>query len=115
MRGAGIQRWAGRVCFRGIGVICAPRKRRHPGGMTQASRRTILTAGVLGLACACAFHQSASAQAAPGSSGKFVCPPCGCAAHDGDKDTEFDKAGACPSCGMTLIPKPEAAKPAPKI
>ena len=41
-----------------------------------------------------------------------VCPPCGCGAHDGDKDTEFDKAGACPACGMTLVPK---AAPAPKL
>ena len=81
--------------------------------MMHASRRTLLTAGVIGLACACAVHQTAAAQTAPaGSSGKFVCPPCGCGAHDGDKDTEFDKAGACPACGMTLVPK---VAPAPKL
>ena len=80
--------------------------------MIQASRRTLLTAGVIGLACACAVHQTAAAQAAPaGSSGKFVCPPCGCDAHQGDKDQEFDKAGACPFCGMGLIPKPAPAAP----
>ena len=82
--------------------------------MIQASRRTLITAGFVGLACACALHGPAAAQAAPGTSGKFVCPPCGCGAHDGDKDTEFDKAGACPACGMTLIAKaPPAAPPKP--
>jgi hypothetical protein len=81
--------------------------------MTQASRRTLLTAGFVGLACACALHEPAAAQAAPGTSGKFVCPPCGCPAHQGDKSEEFDKGGACPYCGMGLIPKP-APEPAPK-
>jgi copper(I)-binding protein/putative intracellular protease/amidase len=36
---------------------------------------------------------------------EYVCPPCGC-----DKDKEvFDKAGACPTCGMGLVEKGSAA------
>ncbi|MGB2868701.1 MAG: rhodanese-like domain-containing protein [Bacteroidota bacterium] len=33
--------------------------------------------------------------------GKYVCPPCGSTC---DKQ-EFDKAGSCPTCGMTLVEK----------
>ncbi|MEW6210132.1 MAG: copper chaperone PCu(A)C [Acidobacteriota bacterium] len=32
---------------------------------------------------------------------KYVCPPCGC----GSDNTDFDKAGNCTSCGMTLVKK----------
>src|SRR5689334_415002 len=39
----------------------------------------------------------------------YVCPPCGLAC---DK-LEFDKPGACPTCGMTLIEKPNAKASAP--
>jgi protein tyrosine phosphatase (PTP) superfamily phosphohydrolase (DUF442 family) len=35
----------------------------------------------------------------------YLCPPCGCSA-DGQT---FDKPGACPACGMTLIEKPADA------
>jgi hypothetical protein len=72
--------------------------------MSIASRRLFLQAGVLGAACACAGVALAQTSPAP-SSGKFVCPPCGCAA-DGKV---FDAPGTCPECGMTLVPKPAEA------
>lgn len=74
----------------------------------------------LGAACACAAAPIAFAQPAPGQPSdnpspgqKYICPPCGCS----QDDKEFDKPGVCPdpSCGMQLIPKPQAAPaPAPK-
>jgi DNA-directed RNA polymerase subunit RPC12/RpoP len=78
--------------------------------MTIASRRFVLQSGLLGVACACLTARIAVAAEAPAPSpsGKYVCPPCGCAA-DGK---EFDAPGACPECGMPLVPKP--AEPTPK-
>ena len=38
---------------------------------------------------------------APGSSGEWVCPPCGASCDD----KAFDHEGQCPVCGMTLVPK----------
>jgi len=77
--------------------------------MSIATRRGFLTAGLIGAACACAAIGVAHAADAP--KGKWVCPPCGCAA-DGK---EFDAPGACPECGMPLIqkeaPKPDAPPP----
>jgi DNA-directed RNA polymerase subunit RPC12/RpoP len=78
--------------------------------MTLASRRFILQGALFGVACACAAVGAASAQtpAPPAKPGqKYVCPPCGCAA-DGK---EFDAPGACPECGMPLVPKPAETKP----
>jgi len=72
--------------------------------MSIASRRLFLQAGVLGAACACAGAAFAQTPA-PSPSGKFICPPCGCAA-DGKV---FDAPGTCPECGMALIPKPADA------
>src|SRR4051812_3221399 len=77
--------------------------------MSIATRRNVLTAGLLGAACACLAPVLARAADAPKA--KYVCPPCGCAA-DGK---EFDAPGACPECGMPLVPKtadkPEAPTP----
>ncbi len=76
----------------------------------MSTRRGFLTAGLIGAACVCAVG---AARAADAPKGKWVCPPCGCAA-DGK---EFDAPGTCPECGMELIPKPApkaAAPPAPK-
>jgi rubrerythrin len=84
--------------------------------MSIATRRGFLTAGLIGAACACAAIGAAHAADAPPNAqkgGKWICPPCGCAA-DGK---EFDAPGACPECGMPLIRKeaPKAdAPPAPK-
>ena len=81
--------------------------------MTIASRRRLLQ-GAFVVACACGVaHAAAAADApAPSPTGKFICPPCGCASDGQD----FDKPGACPSCSMPLMAKPaEAPKPdAPK-
>jgi hypothetical protein len=74
------------------------------------SRRGILRGGLFGAvsACACvAAGFSAVAAEAPAGS-KFACPPCGC---ESDGKT-FDAPGACPSCGMTLIPLSPDPKPA---
>ena len=74
------------------------------------SRRGILRGGLFGAvgACACVATGFAVAAEAPAGT-KFACPPCGC---ESDGKT-FDAAGACPSCGMTLIPlSPPAPKPA---
>jgi hypothetical protein len=76
--------------------------------MTALSRRAFV-----GLAaCGClAVASSASAQGAPAPSpsGKYVCPPCGCAMDGKD----FDAPGVCPApgCGMELQPKPQAEAP----
>ena len=61
----------------------------------------------LGAACACAAAPVAFAQT---TSGKYVCPPCGCS-QDGKV---FDKAGVCPDpdCGMALIPQQPPPRPA---
>jgi hypothetical protein len=74
------------------------------------SRRGILRGGLFGAvgACACvAGGFSAVAAEAPAGT-KFTCPPCGC---ESDGKT-FDAAGACPSCGMALIPLSPDPKPA---
>ena len=79
--------------------------------MSNASRRLFLQAGFLGAACACLAP--ALALAADRPKGKWVCPPCGCAADA----KEFDAPGTCPECGMELVPKPtdpKAGAPAPK-
>jgi hypothetical protein len=68
----------------------------------------VLQGGLFGAACACACVVPAFAFAAEAPAGKFVCPPCGC---DSDGKS-FDAAGACPSCGMGLIPAP-APEPKP--
>lgn len=80
--------------------------------MTLASRRLVLQGALFGLACGCLGVGAAYAAEAPAPSptGKYVCPPCGCAA-DGK---EFDKPGACPECGMPLVPKTAAPPTAPK-
>lgn len=77
--------------------------------MSIASRRLVLQGGLFGVACACFAARTAVAAEtpAPSPTGKYVCPPCGCAA-DGDV---FDAPGACPACGMPLIPKPADQKP----
>ncbi len=74
--------------------------------MTFASRRRVLRSGIFSAACACLAPRLAFA-AEPPASGKYVCPPCGCAA-DGK---EFDAPGSCPECGMPLVPKPAEPKP----
>jgi|SRR5579859_2608282 len=74
--------------------------------MTYASRRRVLRSGIFGAACACLGPRLAFATDQP-PSGKFVCPPCGCAADGKD----FDAPGACPECGMQLMPKPADPKP----
>jgi hypothetical protein len=78
--------------------------------MSSASRRRVLAIGLVGAACACAGVRVAFAADSPASpSGKYVCPPCGCSADGKD----FDAPGACPACGMPLVPKPaDAPKPA---
>jgi DNA-directed RNA polymerase subunit RPC12/RpoP len=76
----------------------------------MTSRRTFIGLGVVAV-CACAAAPVSLAQtpAPPGT--KYVCPPCGCSADD----KEFDAPGACPACGMPLIPKaPASPAPAPK-
>ena len=66
----------------------------------------MLQGSLFGVACACVAPTFAAAQTTS-PSGKWTCPPCGCAA-DGK---EFDAAGACPECGMPLVPKPADPKP----
>ena len=78
--------------------------------MTPASRRLVLQGVLFGAACGCLGVRAAYAAETPSPSGKYVCPPCGCAA-DGK---EFDKPGACPECGMPLVPKPPASPTPPK-
>jgi DNA-directed RNA polymerase subunit RPC12/RpoP len=80
--------------------------------MTITSRRLVLQGALFGAACACVAARAAYAAETPAASpgGKYVCPPCGCAA-DGK---EFDKPGACPECGMPLVPKPADAPVPPK-
>lgn len=39
----------------------------------------------------------------------FYCPPCGCQAHEANK--EFDDEGSCPYCGMSLIEVQSPADP----
>jgi hypothetical protein len=68
--------------------------------MSFASRRFVLRTG-LGVACACAGLAAAFAEEPPKPGQKYVCPPCGCSSDGKD----FDAPGACPSCGMDLIPK----------
>ena len=75
--------------------------------MSNASRRLFLQAGFLGAACACLAPALAVAADTP--KGKWVCPPCGCAADA----KEFDAPGTCPECGMELIPKPARKADAP--
>jgi hypothetical protein len=82
--------------------------------MSIASRRHVLQSALIGVACACAGARVAlAADARPTSpTGKWTCPPCGCA-NDGKL---FDAPGVCsaPDCGMDLIPAPAAEpKPAP--
>ncbi len=68
-------------------------------------RRTFLGLGAL---CACAGAATAAFGQAAATTGKWICPPCGCAS-DGKL---FDAPGSCPEpgCGMTLVPQ---AGPAP--
>ena len=72
--------------------------------MTVMTRRVFAALAV----CAC-VPGAAMAQAPAESSGKFVCPPCGCS-NDGKV---FDKPGVCPdpACGMALIAAPAEPKP----
>ena len=76
--------------------------------MTIASRRLILQGAVFGVACACVGGLAAAETPTTSPTGKWTCPPCGCAA-DGK---EFDAPGACPECGIPLVPK--AGDPKPK-
>jgi pimeloyl-ACP methyl ester carboxylesterase len=71
--------------------------------MTVISRRAFA-----GLA-ACACLPAAAWAQAPGGSGKYVCPPCGCS-QDGKV---FDTPGVCPdpAYGMTLVPQSAEAPP----
>lgn len=78
--------------------------------MTIASRRLILQGALFGVACACVATRVAYADDKPAPGTKYVCPPCGCAA-DGK---EFDQPGACPECGMPLVPKAPAQPTPPK-
>jgi hypothetical protein len=75
--------------------------------MITTSLRRMLQGGLFGVACACVAPRLAFAADSP--TGKWVCPPCGCAA-DGK---EFDKPGTCPECGMDLVPKPAPKDAAP--
>ena len=71
-----------------------------------------LGAAALGLGAIGAAQAQPAAQPAAPPGAKWACPPCGCPS-DGEV---FDKPGACPSCGMTLIPKAapaSATAPAP--
>jgi hypothetical protein len=74
----------------------------------MATRRTFIGLGVVAV-CACAAAPVSLAQtpAPPPPGTKFVCPPCGCSADD----KEFDAPGACPACGMPLIPKAAPVTP----
>ncbi len=74
--------------------------------MLVSSRRHLIQGAILGVACACVAPRLAFAAQSPPTE-KYICPPCGCAA-DGK---EFDAPGACPECGMPLIPKPAESKP----
>lgn len=75
------------------------------------TRRNFMKGGagaVLAAGCLTALGRAASASAARASEAEkvYVCPPCG---QECDKLT-FNKPGACPGCGMTLIEKAEADK-----
>lgn len=76
--------------------------------MTIASRRFVLRGAVFGAACACVAGLAAAQTASPPTSptDKWVCPPCGCESDGKD----FDAPGACPSCGMPLVPKAAGPK-----
>jgi len=39
----------------------------------------------------------------------YVCPPCGCAAHENGNET-FEHGIACPYCGMQLTEKTDSSK-----
>lgn len=70
--------------------------------MTDLSRHAFVTA-----LAAVPFALARPSDAA--SAAAYVCPPCGCASDF----VTFTGPGACPSCGMALVPKdsPEAARP----
>lgn len=66
--------------------------------MQTKTRRHLLTAAM-------AAGLGAWVAPALAKPGRYICPPCGCAA-DGRR---FDQPGLCPSCGMTLVLAPDAA------
>jgi len=67
------------------------------------------------VACACLSASepqtlAANLQSSPGGEA-YICPPCGLPC---DKLT-FDKPGACPNCGMTLVPAAGAEGSPPRV
>lgn len=89
---------------------------RHVDSFSSVSRRSFLraTAGAT-LAGACfpnpaSALQSAALESQP-KAAKYVCPPCGLPC---DKLT-FDAPGACPKCGMTLVPQGGSADALPTV
>jgi putative intracellular protease/amidase len=80
-------------------------------GMTDGrlTRRSFMKGGagaVVAASCLTALRLHAPAVEARAAGKIYVCTPCGLPC---DK-LEFDKPGACPSCGMALIEKTEADK-----
>src|SRR5262245_59896750 len=75
------------------------------GDRTMTHRRGFITGSLLALAAS----QAASAQGIGG--GGYMCADCGCAS-DGKV---FAAPGACPSCGMPLIPAAQARAPRTKV
>lgn len=69
--------------------------------MRHVTRRSAIGVGLAGAACACASPRSFARSVA----NVYACPPCGCA-MDG---VAFSAPGACPACGMTLVPKQDLA------
>ena len=86
------------------------RKIRTKGGLTRRHFVKCGAGAVLAASCLPTLQRSAvvfGAADSQAASGKvYICPPCGLPC---DKLT-FDKPGACPSCGMTLIEKEQADK-----
>ena len=80
------------------------------GGLTRRRFVKCGAGAVLAASCLPMFPHSAAAFATipvQGGAGKvYICPPCGLPC---DKLT-FDKPGACPNCGMTLLEKEQADK-----
>lgn len=85
----------------------------HPDqgyGMCDSSRRAFMGRSlvILGAMTVAGSLGAATAQT-PAPAGKWICPPCGCAADGKD----FDAPGVCPACGIDLVPKPAPAAAQP--
>jgi len=84
--------------------------------MCENHRRQFLrlSALTLGVGLGAAVFGGAALAAEPATKGPakiYICPPCGCD-NDGK---EFPAPGPCTACGMPLMEKPPAEKPAPKL